>query len=161
MPDSNPLPDLDSHWVQAFRLIREEVKHEQSVLANRLSSYIVSQSFLISAYAVGMNHQSDVWGISFRFYFTIILCAVGFLLSLRAQPGILDASDIIRRWHEKQDQLLSEHSELEVYEALRNKEMNEVRRRDQMFAQASAYIFAAAWVLLAVLAVLLYVRNGH
>ena len=159
MPDSVLPPDTNSPWVQAFRLIRDEVKHEQGVLSGRLSSYITSQSFLISAYAVGNNHQADLWGFSFRFYVTITLSVVGFLLSARAVPGIKDASDIIARWHEQQDQLLANNTELGIYQTLRREEMRGIRRRDQWFAQASAYIFMAAWIILAGLSVVLFLHR--
>jgi hypothetical protein len=159
MPEPILPPDTNSPWVQAFRLIRDEVKHEQGVLAGRLSSYITSQSFLISAYAVANNHQADKWGFSFRFYVTITLSVVGFLLSARARPGIKDASDIIARWHERQDQLLSDNQDLVIYQTLRHEEMKGIRRRDQWFAQAAAYIFMSAWIILAALSIILFLNR--
>jgi hypothetical protein len=139
--------------------MRDEVKHEQSVLGSRISSYITSQSFLISAYAVANNHQADRWGFGFRFYVSMTLSLVGFLLSARATPGIIDASNIIARWHDRQDQLLIDHPELEIYQTFSREEMKGVRRRDLWFAQAAAYIFMAAWVILAILAFVLFLNR--
>jgi hypothetical protein len=159
MPDPAPIPDANSPALAAFRLCRDEVKHEQDVLSSRLSSYITSQSFLVSAYAVAMGNLNPKWGGDFRLAFPGVLCLVGFLLSIRAQPGITDASTVINRWHLRQDQLLEEHADLAFYEMLHGSKTQRLRSRDQKFALAAGYIFAAAWVVFGVLSIWLYLRK--
>jgi len=156
MPEPTPIPDVNSPALAAFRLCRDEVKHEQDVLAGRLSSYITSQSFLVSAYAVSMGNLNPAWGGAFRLTFPIVLCLVGFLLSIRAQPGIDDASQIIQRWHLRQDELLEQHEDLAFYQMLHGNVTSAMRGRDQRFAQIAAAIFASAWVAFAILSVCLY-----
>jgi hypothetical protein len=156
MPDPTPIPDVNSPALAAFRLCRDEVKHEQDVLAGRLNSYITSQSFLVSAYAVSMGNLNPNWGGLFRLAFPVVLCLVGFLLSLFAQPGIQDASAIIARWHLRQDVLLEQHPELAFYQLLHEDKQVRMRSRDQKFAQASAAIFATAWVVFGFLSAGLY-----
>ncbi len=159
MPEVAPIPDANSPALAAFRICRDEVKHEQDVLSGRLSSYITSQSFLVSAYAVSMGNLNPKWGGDFRLAFPIVLCLVGFLLSVRAQPGITDASTIIGRWHLRQDELLEQHPDLAFYEMLHGSRTERLRARDQWFALAAGYIFAAAWVAFGILSLGLYFRK--
>jgi hypothetical protein len=156
MAEPTDIPDVNSPALAAFRLCRDEVKHEQDVLTGRLSSYITSQSFLVSAYAVAMGNPNHVWGATFSLAFPSVLCMVGFLLSVRAHPGIADASHIIQRWHVRQDELLAKYPELSFYEMLQGENMARMRARDQKFAQAAAYLFAITWIAFAVLSVCLY-----
>lgn len=123
--------------------------HEQTVLSSRLNSYIVSQSFLIAAYATSMNNWGPPNGHLYRMAFPIVLSILGFLLSLRAQPGIKDACLIIHRWHEQQDAILAAHPELDDYQVLRRNAEERKRVRDQWFAQTAAFIIAPAWVIFA------------
>lgn len=159
MNDDSSIPNTDLPLMRAFKLIRDEVMHEQNVLGTRLTSYITSQAFLLSAYAVSMNSGSEAWAKSYRIAFPIVVCAVGFLLSVRAQPGIADASSIIKKWHQKQDELLDNHPELRLYEPLRRDQTAKIRNRDQWFAQAATLILGIAWILLAALSIYLYSRQ--
>src|SRR5579859_1525648 len=156
MSEPNLPSDDRSFWLQAFKTCRDEVMHEQKVLAARLTSYITSQSFLISAYAVSMNNWGPPRSAHYRLAFPLVLCLLGFLLSLRANPGIVYASQVIHRWHEKQDQLLVDHPELSEFDVLRSNSLVRKRVRDQWFAQTAAYIFALAWITFAAISLVMF-----
>ena len=49
-PSTGPIPPLDQ-----YRLIRSRLEHEDSLISQRLSWLVASQSFLFSAYAIVLN----------------------------------------------------------------------------------------------------------
>jgi hypothetical protein len=134
-----------------FRFVRDEIKHEYNVLGSRLSSYIASQSFLFAAYGVSMSNPDKNWGPTFRLLFPLIVCVVGILTSVRAQPGIVSASQILDYLHERQFKLYAspEVAELDPSDP---KWMRDVHQQSLKFALVSAYIFGGAWIALVMLA---------
>lgn len=141
---------------EAFKFCREEVKSEYNVLANRLSSYITSQSFLVSAYTIAMGNASP----RFRLAFPILLSIVGVLLSVRAQPGIAGSCDVIVRFHRQQNTLLEEEPDLQRASILQLRRVSDLHEKNLLFAQGAVWIFGFAWVLLAALAIWLSVARG-
>ncbi len=122
-------------------------------------TYITSQSFLVSAYAVAMNSGDFKWGVTYRLAFPLILCCAGTLLSIQAFPGISGACHIIERWHIKQNDLLEANPQLEDYNILHRKDMAKVYGRSLWFSLASPWLFATVWILLAALAIWLHRMN--
>lgn len=149
--DSNPEPS-DSRILESFLACRSELHHEYGVLSNRLNSYITSQAFLVSGYAISMGNMT-LSGHAFRLWFPLLLSVVAILLSLRAQPGIVAACDVISRWHGRQSELFNLNRGLEDYQVIDHKEIKKTHDRNLLFAQTSPWIFGVAWLLMALLAI--------
>jgi hypothetical protein len=137
--------------LEAFRFVRSEIEHEYSVLGNRLTSYITSQSFLFTTYGVSMQNPNGTWGVTFRLVFPMIVCTVGLLTSIRAQPGILSACKILDRLHERQFTMY-DNPEVQQLDTSDAKWMRDVHMESLKFSVAAAYIFGVAWVALLALA---------
>jgi len=85
---------------------RSEIHFESSLLAERTSAYLSSQSFLMIAFASSMANSNPEWGELFRLVVPAILSVLGLITSLHAMPGIKSNFDVIERWHQKQSELL-------------------------------------------------------
>src|SRR2546423_15555296 len=93
-----------------YQIIREEIRAEHSLIANRLSWYVTSQSFLVTAFAISRGN-GFVW---FHWFSTLLLPIIGFFSSALIFPSILGACSTIKLWHEKQRILFEQHSEFRV-----------------------------------------------
>lgn len=136
-----------------LKICRDEVMHEYNVLASRLTSFITSQSFLVSAYAVSMNNANLNWGGAYRLVFPLLLSVVGVVLSVRANPGITGVCEVINKWHEKQEMIFLECPYLEEYAVLQRPTTRDYHKRSLLFAEASAWIFVITWLALGSLSV--------
>ena len=146
----------ESKILESFRVCRAEVHHEYDVLSSRLNSYMTSQAFLVSGYAISMGNVVQNTGREFRFIFPLILSAVALLLSFRAQPGITGACKVIAEWHLKQEKLFLSGTVLDDYSVLRRVDITESHEKNLWFAQTAPWIFGSAWILMAILAVYLH-----
>ena len=146
----------ESRILESFRVCREEIHHEYDILSARLNSYITSQAFLVSGYAISMGNSVPGTSSTFRLAFPLILSAAAILLSLRALPGIVGACTVIAQWHDRQSTLFEKGVGLADYEVLRRTNVREVHERHLWFATTSPWIFIAAWVLMAGLAIYLH-----
>jgi len=145
--------------LETYKMCREEGKHEFDILAGRLNTFITSQAFLVSAYAVAMNNANLQWGRQYRLVFPTLLSIMGLILAVRALPGIFAAVKMIRHWHNRQDGLLEDDIELQKYYALQPREQTLIHARDIWFAQTSPYIFGIAWILFGILAIYFSMSN--
>ena len=143
--------------LEIFRFVRAEIEHEYNVLGTRLTSYITSQSFLFTTYGVSMQNPNMQWGVTFRLVFPIIVCSVGLLTSVRAQPGILSACMILDKLHERQYSLY-EDMNVRILDSSDPKWMRDVHLQSLKFSVAAAYIFGIAWLALFVLAIWVFSR---
>ncbi len=147
--------ELAAQTLASFKICRGEVNHEYGVLANRLTSYITSQAFLVSGYAISMGNMTAPAGTTFRLWFPLLLCLVGLLLTFRADPGIAGVCKVIEQWHQRQDELFSRGVGLEDFGVLQHQGVKTIHDNNLRFAQTSTWIFGIAWVCMAVLTVLL------
>src|SRR5690606_24437225 len=85
---------------------RSEIHFESSLLAERTSAYLSSQSFLMIAFASTMANSNPDWGNLFRLVVPAVLALLGLITSLHAMPGIKSNFEVIERWHQKQAELL-------------------------------------------------------
>ena len=83
-----------------------EIHFESSLLAERTSAYLSSQSFLMIAFASSMANSNPEWGDLFRLVVPAILSVLGLITSIHAMPGIKANFEVIERWHQKQGELL-------------------------------------------------------
>jgi len=149
-------PAQEAKIQQAFKTCRDEIKHEYGVQANRLNSYITSQAFLVSGYAISMGNMNQAWGSHFRLAFPLMLSVLGIVLSFRANPGISGVCQVIQHWHGKQDELFRTGANLDEYSVLKHDKVRNIHDGNLLFAQSSTWIFGGAWVLMAGLAIYLH-----
>src|SRR2546423_12416334 len=93
-----------------YQIIREEIRAEHSLIANRLSWYVTSQSFLVTAFAISRG-AGFTW---FHFFSTLLLPIIGIVSSALIFPSILGACSTIKLWHEKQRALFAAHTEFKA-----------------------------------------------
>lgn len=91
---------------ERLNFYRSEIHFESTLLAERTSSYLSSQSFLMIAFASSMANSNPEWGGLFRLVIPTILSLLGLVTSLHAIPGIKSNFEVIERWHQKQAELL-------------------------------------------------------
>ena len=88
---------------------RSEIHFESSLLAERTSAYLSSQSFLMIAFASSMANSNPEWGELFRPVVPAILPVPGLIPSLPAMHGINPHFAVIARWHQTPSELLQLH----------------------------------------------------
>jgi hypothetical protein len=170
--DVEPPPPVK---LEKLKYYREEDKHEWNLLSNRISSYITSQSFLVTAYAVSMGNQNPRWGSWFTLFFPLILSFIGIATSYRALPGITGAVRVIELWHKKRDKLFFQNPEKDRQEKdtrmddfrddrpMKNanyqgeKSIDEIHNRSLQFAITAPWLFGASWFCFAVLTIILHI----
>jgi hypothetical protein len=138
--------------LDSFQYVRGEIKHEYEVLGSRLTSYITSQSFLVSAFAVSLNNSNS----TVRICFPLIVCTTGLVLSWRAQPGIRSAVMILGALHDRQ-QVLAQDPEVRELDPTDPDFLIQVHRESLRFATVTVMVFSTAWVAMMLLAVYLRV----
>jgi hypothetical protein len=161
--------------LEKLKYYREEDKHEWNLLSNRISSYITSQSFLVTAYAVSMGNQHPKWGSWFTLIFPLILSFIGISTSYRALPGITGAVKVIELWHKKRDRLFLQNPEKDHPEKdarmedfrddrkMKNssyqgeKSIDEIHNRSLQFAVTAPWLFGISWVFFAILTIILHI----
>lgn len=146
--------------LDAFKMCREEVKHEYNVLTGRLTTYITSQAFLVNAYAVSMNNTNSHWGTIYQAILPSALCIFGFLLTLQAYFGIDAVCKIIQAWHAHQLELLDAHPELDHWTILGQSNIRHVNSKSLTFARYSTWIFGLAWILMGGIAFWMTLLSG-
>src|SRR5437588_7070215 len=93
-----------------YEQIRNEIRAEHSLIANRLSWYVTSQSFLVTAFAISRG-AGFTW---FHWFSTLLLPIIGIVSSALIFPSILGACSTIKLWHDKQRLLFEQNEELRV-----------------------------------------------
>src|SRR2546430_16780936 len=91
-----------------YEKIREEIRSEHALIANRLTWYVTSQSFRVTAFAISRG-AGFTW---FHWFSTLLLPIIGFVSSALIFPSILGACSTIKLWHDKQRTLFEQHREL-------------------------------------------------
>lgn len=153
--------DTEEKWTEerilkAFKTCRDEIQYEYNILAGRLNSYITSQSFLVSGYAISMGNSNPDWGARFRLYFCLLLSVMAIVLSIRAHPGIKGSCNAISRWHSREADLFEIGKGLEDYGPLFRSDLRAITDRNLLFAQTASWIFGSAWFFMALLSVYLH-----
>ena len=94
------------HLLKILNFYRWEVQHEFNLLNHRISWYILSQSFLITAFSVSVGYKVNDgnWLIQW------VLPILGISTSLLVVPGINGACDTIDMWVRKQRKFLFENN---------------------------------------------------
>src|SRR5476651_1079876 len=146
----------DERILASFKVCRDELHNEYNILSGRLNSYITSQAFLVSGYAISMGNMNAVWGAQFRQYFPLLLSVTAIVLSLRAHPGIKGSCSAITRWHNREADLFQLGRGLEDFGPINREGLRAINDKNLLFAQTSSWIFGVAWFLMAMLTIYLH-----
>lgn len=169
--DAAPLPAPssavpDPAKVELLRYYRDEIKHEFSLLSNRVSAYISSQSFLIIAFASAMGNLNPHWGTLFRLLFPGALAVLGIVLSVQGWLGIRAACDTIILWHVKQNALFEHDPAMDAYHVARPPSrrpgqhiVDRTHEQSMLFALGAPWTFGLAWIIFEALSLVLHLKG--
>lgn len=146
---------------------RSEIHFEAGLLAERTTSYLASQSFLMIAFASAMANDNPDWGDVFRLVVPTVLAILGLVTSLHAMPGIKANFDVIERWHQKQSELLQSEGRVGL---LPNRESalfgegnspagGQRYKKSLMFSLRTPVIFSLVWAIFGVMCLVLNITD--
>lgn len=124
-----------------YQAIRDEIRAEHTLIANRLSWYVTSQSFLVTAFVISQGN-GFAW---FRWFSTVLLPVVGFTSSALIFPSILGAVSTITLWHQKQDEFFKLNKAFK--NAFSMQRPSWVERRGLLFPQIMPLLFGLVWII--------------
>lgn len=153
-------PDRDT---ELLNYLRTEIRFENGLASDRQSMLISSQSFLIIAYAASMGSLRDSWGDELTLLLPPFLAMLGLLLSLSAWPGVRASQAVLKRWREKEQELLDRCPELRERTLAGDDhgraDLLRRRREGALFAKRAPLIFIAAWCWFLALPIFLFLTN--
>ena len=124
-----------------YQQIRDEIRAEHSLIANRLTWYVTSQSFLVSAFAISRGN-----GFHWHPWFsTLLLPLVALITSLLVLPSIVGARKTIQLWHEKQRAFFARNPEFSA--AFELKRASWIETQGMLFPTVIPLVFAAFWLV--------------
>lgn len=127
-----------------YEKIREEIRAEYSLIASRLTWFVTSQSFLVSAFAIS-RANGFTW---FSWFSTLLLPSVGLLLTGLTLPSIAGACRTIDAWHQKQRCFFADHPDFSnIFELQR---ALWVEQQGLLLPQLLPLLFAAFWLVIGV-----------
>jgi hypothetical protein len=161
-PSRGPHEEQLPMSVERLNFYRAEIKHELNLLSGRVSAYITSQSFLVTAFALSIGGTKRPSTPFLELAFPVTLAALGIIAALQARPGIMDACEVVRRWLEKERELHAQEPQLESYRIerpvavnRRGQSMDVMHERSLAIAMWSPRTFLIAWPVFASIAVAL------
>lgn len=122
-----------------YQKIREEIRAEHALIANRLTWYVTSQSFLVSAFAISSG-SAFTWH---HWFSTLLLPLIALTTSVTIYPSILGARKTIHLWHEKQRGFFARHPEFSA--AFELKRASWIESQGMLFPAVVPLLFAAFW----------------
>ncbi len=123
-----------------YQALRDEIHAEHTLIANRLTWYVTSQSFLVSAFAISRGTGFS-W---FSWFSTMLLPAIGLTASLLIFPSIVGACATLRLWHAKQDEFFTRQPEYR--RAFHLHRPHWVEARGLLFPKFMPLLFGSFWL---------------
>lgn len=139
-------------------LIKEEMRFEVSVLHDRVNTLIASEAFLAIFFTMALVNSDAHPGGSLLDVIAPILSLIGLILAVLAWPGVNTGFNILVEWDTLLHQALREAptaSRSMWRPALSNggdRRASIDHRNSMLFARAVPVVFAAAWAVLTVVA---------
>jgi len=134
------MPDLQPAF--EYQTIREESRAEHALIANRLTWYVTSQSFLVTAFAISRGAGFG-W---FRWFSTILIPAIGLLSSGLVFPSIVGACGTVKLWHAKQCDFFLRHPEFKAAFELQRPAW--IESRGLLFPKVMPVLFGVFWLVI-------------
>ena len=133
------MPELQPDF--EYQTIRDESRAEHMLIANRLTWYVTSQSFLVTAFAISRGAGFS-W---FRWFSTLLIPAIGLLSSGLVFPSIVGACETIRLWHAKQRDFFLRHPGFKAAFELERPAW--IESRGLLFPKVIPAIFGVFWLV--------------
>ncbi len=130
--------------VSKYQAIRDEIRAEHNLIANRLTWFVTSQSFLVSAFAISRGNNFT-W---FHWFSTTLLPLLGFVSAALVLPSILGAIATIKLWHEKLHRFFEMHPDLKAALALKRPPW--IENRGLLFPKMMPLLFATFWLVIGI-----------
>lgn len=140
-PQDDPI-----HSLTVLNFYRWEVQHEFSLLNHRISWYIFSQSFLITAFAVAVGYKVN----DSNWLTQLILPILGLLTSVSVIPSINGACDTIDLWLRKQRQLLFKYRDGQLKEFIISRDESLELSKDKIHISSHYFAKYLPWTLIVV-----------
>jgi hypothetical protein len=121
--------------------LRGEIRAEHNLIANRMTWYVTSQSFLVSAFAISRG-AAFTWHPWFS---TVLLPLVAFACSVLVFPSVVGARRTIRMWHGRQKEFFERHPDFKTAFYLHRPAW--IETRGLLFPVVVPLVFAAFWVV--------------
>jgi hypothetical protein len=147
--------DLPEKHVRRLAFIREEMRFEIGVFHDRINALISTEAFLLISFTMALVYSNAHWSDKF-FLVAPMLSVIGFTLAVLAWPGINTSYKILVEWNVLLVQVLNEAhgvSDLMWRPSLfagGDRRTQADHRNGMLFARSVPVVFAAAWVILAV-----------
>jgi len=124
-----------------YQQIRDETRSEHTLIANRLTWYVTSQSFLVTAFAISRGS-----GFTWHHWFsTTLLPLIAFVTSLLILPSIVGARRTIKLWHEKQRAFLERNPDFKAAFELHRAPW--IESQGLLFPTVVPLVFAVFWLI--------------
>lgn len=142
--------------VKHIGLLREEIRFEHQLIANRLSALVTVQPFLLAAFAIAATreapHRQHVVWFSYG-----IVPVVGLVVALLALLAVLEGESRLRLLRRRlyEDPLLGPLAS-DVCPRLDSR----AQTRSLFYAVAFPGVFALAWIYIAGMGIVLLVQGG-
>src|ERR1700742_87739 len=155
-PDSSGSPDGG----EQLAFIRQETRFEIGLLHERVNALVGAEAFLTIAFTAAMSNGT-AWGARFSAVVSPILSVLGLLLALLAWPGIQATAGLIVRWNARQLDLVERNPALSATMwglAVRgpgDRRVGPDQWRSMLFFRAAPGLFALAWTILTVIALVI------
>ncbi len=125
-----------------YQQIRDEIHSEHALLSNRLTWYVTSQSFLVTAFTIS-RANGFTW---YPWFASLLLPAIGFCASTVILPSIIAACETIRLWHERQDAFFARHEEYRAaFQLIRSRWIDS---RGLLFPRLMPILFGSLWLII-------------
>jgi len=140
--------------------LRDETRFELGLLHERVGALLAAEAFLTIAYTAAMSNGAG-WGEAFARVAAPALAALGLLLALLALPGVVTTARIVLAQTSASDELFARlRSDVGLYHGVPGRPAALAdQRRGLLFFRAVPLLFAAVWVVLGVLAVVLVTHS--
>ena len=86
-----------------YKMIRDEISHEDNLMGSRVSWFMASQSFLLTALAIAQGAQPQSPNAHINFFFPL-LPIVAIVSDLLILAGVLAGIAVLRRWRKMLDE---------------------------------------------------------
>lgn len=149
--------------IETLNHFRAEIRFENSLASDRQAVLISSQSFIVIAYAASMASLRDNWGDILTLLLPPFLALLGLLLALSARPGIRASQAVLKRWREKEGDLLERQPALAdrtiAGDDQGREELFRRRREGALFARRAPLIFITIWCWFLLLPIILFATH--
>ena len=153
--------DMEVDDVRRLAFLREETRFEIGLLHDRINALISAEAFLTISFTMAMGGTNARWGPAFATIVAPMLSLLGLALAILSWPGVNASFRIIVEWNTRQTQLMRDNTPL-IDSMWRldvpgrgNLRADPDQRQTMLFARAVPAVFAAAWAILTVVALVL------